>query len=578
MGKCTKRRSALKLAVVLAWIVTAAAPAFGLISYDNSTDIGQFIGANTFYNNGYTGSGAFVANIEAGYVWDGHVTLTNVTTHLPQDTSTKGDFDMHATEVGSAIAGQGSVVQARGIAYSATLWTGAIATSWNSAGTGNYSTSFNISASSFTVPYLAALINGVNGQTADVINSSYTSSAGESGFIAGAGQYQYAVAMDSLINSSGKLVVFSAGNLGPTTNTIGYPASGTNTFDVGALTSDTSSPEYGSIASFSSVSPSDFFVPSDASGSTGKMWTGVRARVDITAPGTNLDLAYYGGATGGNIFGGPTRPDNDLDITNQAGTSFAAPIVAGGAALVVEVGKALYSSDTHATDGRVLKAVLMNSADKPVGWNNGQSLVSNVVTTTQSLDYTYGAGMLNFSKAYAQYTSGTPDISSLTGGSVQSTGWAYGQITHINGGTAKNDYTITGSLAAGSIMNATLDWYSDEKTDANGLNPSFGSFDNLDLRVYLVGASPTLVAQSDSTYNSAEELSFALPSSGSYMVEVLETNYLWNFVSDTTTSYGLAWSVAVPEPTIASVIILGSMTVLIRRRRVAASIGSGLAA
>jgi len=96
--------------------------------------------------------------------------------------------------------------------------------------------------------------------------------------------------------------------------------------------------------------------------------TGVRAPVDLVAPGENLTLAYYGGGTGGNAFGGPVTLQNNLYSSGLNGTSFAAPIVAGGAALVASAGKALYTSDAKAIDGRVIKAVLMNSAtDPPTG-------------------------------------------------------------------------------------------------------------------------------------------------------------------------------------------------------------------
>src|SRR5262245_51196931 len=38
----------------------------------------QVIGATRFYDAGYTGTRALMANIEAGYVWNGHETLTDV--------------------------------------------------------------------------------------------------------------------------------------------------------------------------------------------------------------------------------------------------------------------------------------------------------------------------------------------------------------------------------------------------------------------------------------------------------------------------------------------------------------------
>jgi hypothetical protein len=41
-------------------------------------DVANLIGANTFYSQGYTGSGTIISNIEAGHVWQGHETLGHV--------------------------------------------------------------------------------------------------------------------------------------------------------------------------------------------------------------------------------------------------------------------------------------------------------------------------------------------------------------------------------------------------------------------------------------------------------------------------------------------------------------------
>jgi hypothetical protein len=38
--------------------------------------INSFVGATKFYDNGYTGAGTVVANIEAGHAWNGHETLS----------------------------------------------------------------------------------------------------------------------------------------------------------------------------------------------------------------------------------------------------------------------------------------------------------------------------------------------------------------------------------------------------------------------------------------------------------------------------------------------------------------------
>jgi len=217
----------------------------------------------------------------------------------------------------------------------------------------------------------------------------------------------------------------------------------------------------------------------------------------------------------------------------------------------------------------VIKAVLMNSATKPVGWNNGQTNVNGVITTTQSVDYAYGAGILNLNTAWSQYTAGTTDVAPISDGgeaSVQPNGWVFGNITHIAGSTATEDYLINSPLSALTPFNVTLDWFSDDKNNVTNQNPTFGSFDNLDLQVWLTnGSTPTtLIAQSISPYNSMQELDFNLPSNGTYLIQVTESNYLWNFDKATTTDYGLAWSV--PEPASAAILLVGGSGALLRRR------------
>src|SRR3954462_2889234 len=65
----------------------------------------QVVGATRFYNAGYTGTGAIMANIEAGYIWNGHETLTHVG-QIPKTGSVLGEFDRHATVVGMIMGGR----------------------------------------------------------------------------------------------------------------------------------------------------------------------------------------------------------------------------------------------------------------------------------------------------------------------------------------------------------------------------------------------------------------------------------------------------------------------------------------
>ncbi len=565
-----------------AWVLALllAAPARAIVSSDTGStvftglDISQVIGADAFYQNGYTGTRTIISNIEAGIPWAGQESLSQgqitqyysaypINSQPSWSASPNGWTDRHATAVSQVMVGEGTQTWQRGIAYGSTLWAGAIATDWASSGTGNYSESFDMTNQTFGEAYQSLMFFGLNGIRTDVVNSSF---AGGSG---GYGNTFYSMSIDALDWTTGKgaaapakLVCIAAGNFGPGANSIGYPADGFNALVVGA--SQTDSTGYSSVASFSSRSPTAVYDPS-----LGTLISNARYRIDLVAPGTNLTLAAYGGATGGNTFGGATYSDTNKYYSDEAGTSFSSPIAAGAGALVIDAGKDLFSTNKKAIDARVVKAILMNSATKLPGWNNGQSLVNGVITTTQSLDPAQGAGQLNLHSAYSQYTAGTTDVSGLTGGTVHTLGWDYGSV---NAGTS-NDYSIDQALPAGTQFTLTLDWFAHDATTITDTSQSatYVAFDNLDLQVYEdVNGTLTLVAQSISKYNSAEHLYFNVPDTGNYVFRVLDAGYNWNGIGgstpDTKTDYGIAWDAAVaPEP--GSCALLGCASVFLMRRR-----------
>ncbi len=308
--------------------------------------VNTIIGANTFYANGITGQGTVTANVEAGFIWNGHETLGHVSQYVNDasafdDPGTVGNqtsdlFDRHATWVGMTIGGRnGGTNQGghqTGIAPGTDLKSGAISSGW----AGNaFSLSFNFTANSFTVPY--ATYFGAS----DVVNSSWS---GTDTF----GTLDTTIALDGLAAQNARTTfVAAAGNGGdpdnnpstpPATNTVGAPASGYNSISVGALQNDGSN-HYTSVAAFSSRGPQDFGYVDFSQGGAVFGCTACRAAVDIVAPATDLTLAYYGGATGGNnptLTGSPNGAAGGPNFytSGLGGTSFAAPIVAGGAALL----------------------------------------------------------------------------------------------------------------------------------------------------------------------------------------------------------------------------------------------------
>lgn len=514
-------------------------------------NINRYLGAERFYDAGYTGSRAIVANIEAGHASNTH----NITAHQTQritGTGALGSNDSHATSATHAMSGRlaGSNYPTNyygfGIGFGAETWSGAIATSFGSNG------SFSITNGSTASVYSRALLTGIDGRTAQVFNSSW-------GFTDPTGDNSVTVSVDGMLYQSGALGVVSTGNSGPGANTVGGIAAGYNAISVGALQADNDAIPYNRISSFSSRSPNSFY-----NAQTSQTIDNARAAVDIVAPGQNLTLATGNSTT---------------TSANQAGTSFSAPMVAGGAALIVDAGRDLYAGNNRAIDGRVVKAVLLNSADKLPNWSNGQTLQSGVIRTTQSLDYTFGAGRMNLDQAFDQYVltaaggaAGTTDVAGLLGDQVSNVGWDFGQV-EIND---SNVYFMDQMVEADTQLNVTLSWYIDnDPGELNNFNgTSYNRFANLNLRVFqfdnlvdrnIIGT----IAESVSLYNAVEHLSFSVSETAFLGFEVLHAGNHWNFDNNTSGEFfGLAWSsTAVPEPSAAVLLLVTCSFSSLRRRR-----------
>jgi hypothetical protein len=551
-----------------------------------STVINVLVGADRFYAAGYFGSNAMIANVEAGYVWNGHETLGNVTSYIsnaPID-QTAPQFDFHATMVGSILVGlgppapDGSLFYYQlGMAPGAFLSSVAIATDWVGS-----SGQFDISSSTFVYGYTTVMQTGVSRQIlpglsitrpVDVVNSSW-------GYDDPNASQQPTMILDALAAANHQTVCVAAGNHNSGTAQVDGPASGFNVIAVAALGSDTDVPPYQTQAGFSNAGPNDFFNPV-----TGQTIPGVRAAVSIAAPGTDLVLAAYTGSTGqnaaGHLFdlsGIPTDELNQLYVSGEAGTSFASPTVAGGAALVVDAGYVNFGGGV-AVDGRVIKAVLLNSASKVPGWTNNATMANGVFTTTQGLDFNVGAGALNLNAAYDQYLSGSANTTGLTGGTVHPLGWAYG---HVAAGTP-NTYVLDAALHAGDTFTSTLDWFIPTFFNINAVadpvTENFSDadlheayFDVLDLQLWTVidGQLGMLIADSHSPYNNVDQIYMTIPADGDYAVEVSwwGTTYDLDGTSPQADDYGLAWAdvAAVPEPA-SLTLLLCAVPLLMRRRK-----------
>jgi len=510
-------------------------------------DVGAFLGAGRYYSNGITGQGTRTANLEAGHIWNGHSSLQHVTNFFASSSawsngSTVALYDRHATWVGMVIGGRqatNGTLQQQGIAYGTDLLSRAIATSWSSPA---YALSFGISEAT----YRAAFTNSF--ALADVINSSY-------GYSDPSGSNKFTRFTDALARSNPTVTyVVSAGNSGPGTNTVGAPGAGYNTITVAALGSANS---YNSVASFSSRAPQDFLTYTGATAATALVILGARAAVDIAAPGTSISSAYFGGQSGGN---NPTLTNSTAWTTNANtyssvdGTSFAAPIVAGGVSLMVSAAKTLplLSNNSEIRQSVVLKSLLLTGADKTSGWSNGQGTTNGVVTTTQSLDWAVGAGRMNLDRTFDLQVNGQLGVSGTnTGnlGSVLSSGWDFGAAQLAS----TNSYVIGGRLAGGTTFTTTLSWLRQATytlVSTNLFTSSDQAQADLNLSLWQLGvdnAFESVVAQSVSLYNVVEHLSFALPATGYYGLRVGYASNTFDLTGSWGTganlqTYGVAWS------------------------------------
>jgi hypothetical protein len=200
-----------------------------------------------------------------------------------------------------------------------------------------------------------------------------------------------------------KLLVIAAGNNGESGGLLDQPADSFNGLTVGAL--DATDPNATGLFDPGRM-PADRVAPYSS-------WAPLangRAGVDVVAPGTDLWSTLAINYTG----------ENGLVAGVASGTSFAAPHVTGVAALLY--GAAQYPlfgySDKGtplSTDHKLIKAIIMNSADKIPGldangnaqstWEPGEVTVTNgVPNAIVPLNYAVGSGSVNGNSAYLEYS------------------------------------------------------------------------------------------------------------------------------------------------------------------------------
>ena len=282
---------------------------------------------------------------------------------------------------------------------------------------------------------------------------------------------------------------------------------------------------------------------------------GARTSTDILAPGRNIEVASLGGSEVG-----------------ATGTSFAAPHVTATVALLQEHAENQITAgaihwNANARRHEVMKAVLMNSADKLTDSGTGDHLgMTRTVVDTNGNDWfssaaatneliplhdEFGAGHLNADRAVSQFLSGEQDPDSAP---VPVRGWDFDVTAGIND---LNRYPIEDELRAGSFISITLAWDRIVDFDVDGGTPglydlgdTFEAYTDLDdvlndLNLFLVpkdgeSIDAPLGAASRSEVDSLEHLFFEIPTTGLYdiLVEHLDSGIETPLGLQ---EYGLAW-------------------------------------
>jgi uncharacterized repeat protein (TIGR01451 family) len=275
-------------------------------------------------------------------------------------------------------------------------------------------------------------------------------------------------AQQAIAGNQEMTIVFSAGNDGSSSGSIGSPANAKNVIAVGA--SEDVNPFEGSDGSGISDSGADNAMDLASFSSRGPS-TGGRIKPDLVAPGTHVSGGVFqasrvnptDGATGsadscfnaGGISGGPNGspyfPTTQQWFSASSGTSHSCPAVAGACALLRQD---FLNHAMEAPSPAMTKAVLMNSARYMTGTGAGDTLPSN----------SQGMGLLDLGCAF----DGTARI--LKDQTERFT--ASGQARTVIG-------TITDATKP---FRVTLAW-----TDAPGTTSSAAWVNNLDLTVTIAG-------------------------------------------------------------------------------------------
>ncbi len=281
---------------------------------------------------------------------------------------------------------------------------------------------------------------------------------------------------------------------------------------------------------------------------------GPRRSINLVAPGSQIELI-----------------DPDGRIRVSSGTSFASPHVVGAIALMQQLADRQFRSGQanfplEARKPTVMKAVLLNSADKLADAGDGLSLGMTRTLLDESnnpwpqsdayqnraipLHKELGTGHLNVYRAHQQLTPGAfgPEAT------IPAIGWNYAALSTPTAesedgtGNRGHDYVFEAPLQAGSYLSATLAWervvelIDTNDNDLYDLGETFNDkgLNNVDL--FLMRAEDDDIAKSvwssESEVDSMEHIFYQIPETGRYKLRVI---YRQQVHDEPTQPYALAW-------------------------------------
>ncbi|MFM7426585.1 MAG: S8 family serine peptidase [Elainella sp.] len=266
------------------------------------------------------------------------------------------------------------------------------------------------------------------------------------------------------------------------------------------------------------------------------------------------------------------KPDGTIAPPDTGGTSFAAPHVTGTVALLQELGdrmirqarqvsnpQSLPQWTLDARQAEVMKAVLMNSADKIQDRGDGMLLgMSRTLLNIPNrswlesdayrdpkipLDAQMGTGHLNAYRAYQQFSPGQWAPSAP----VPAIGWDYRRVGLTPDESPYQDYVLEPQLQGGSFISVTLAWNRLVELQDRNRNQLFDEAESFvdrglnNLDIYLMPADATDPGQSVwssiSSVDSVEHIFHQIPVTGRYKIRVVFRNP----VNEPVQLYALAW-------------------------------------